>query len=140
MRPRVFSLIASLGLFSLACSEDEDCTVPVRQAHTSTGTLAPLALRTISFDVPSAARNISLSITAAPGLAVWQVDAGCPDAGTDVERCPVVGGSRDPRPLPAGAVAPCCSVLGRQAVFVVKNTLADRSLDYSLFFQPYRTC
>ena len=138
MRPLVVSLIASLGLFSLACSEDEDCTVPVREAKTFTGTLAPLAARTISFDVASAARQISLSVTAAPGLAVWQVDANCPES--DVERCPVVGGSRDPRPLPAGAVAPCCSVLGRQAVFVVKNTLADRSLDYSLFFQPYRTC
>ena len=138
MRPPAFSLIASLALFSLACSEDEDCTVPVREAHTSTGTLAPLAGRTISFDVPSAASNISLSITAAPGLAVWQVDAGCPES--DVERCPVVGGSRDPRPLPAGAVAPCCSILGRRVLFVVKNTLADRSLDYSIFFQPYRTC
>ena len=138
MRPLAFPLVASLALFSLACSEDDDCTVPVREARTSTGTLAPLALRTISFDVSSAASNISLSVTAAPGLAVWQVDANCPES--DVERCPVVGGSKDPRPLPAGAGAPCCSVLGRQAVFVVKNTLADRSLDYSIFFQPYRNC
>ena len=138
MRPLAFSLVASLALFSLACSEDEDCTVPVREAHTSTGTLAPLAGRIISFDVSSAATNISLSVTAPPGLAVWQVDAGCPES--DVEQCPVVGGSRDPRPLPAGAGAPCCSTRGPRAVFVVKNTLADRSLDYSIFFQPYRNC
>ena len=138
MRPLVFSLIASLGLFSLACSEDDDCTVPVPEARTSTGTLGPLGMRTIGFDVSSAATNISMSVTAPPGLAVWQVDAGC--SLIDVEQCPVVGGSKDPRPLPAGAVAPCCSVLGRQVVFVVKNTLADRSLDYSIFFQPYRNC
>jgi len=124
----------SLALLSLGCSEEEDC--PVRDAHTFTGTLAPLAMRMVSFDVPAAATNLSLSITAAPGLAVWQVDAACPE--TDVERCPVVGGSRDP--LPPGAVAPCCSILGPQAVFVVKNTLADRSLDFSVFFQPYRPC
>ena len=139
MRPVVFSLIASLALFCLGCSgDDDDCAVPVREAVTSTGTLAPLAARTITFTVASAASNISLSITAAPGLAVWQVDANCPES--DVERCPVVGGSKEPRPLPPGAVAPCCNMLGREARFVVKNTLADRSLDYSVFFQPYRTC
>ena len=103
---------------------------------------ASIEARAFDVETPNDTTQINVEISWVAGLAVWQVHPDCPIE--TVDQCAIVGGSTSPlaappmvspQPMTIGIVF---SPQGPQARIIVKNTLGDSSLNFSLNIEPHR--
>jgi hypothetical protein len=108
---------------------------------TDSGTLKPNEGRAFDVETPSDTTQINVSISWIAGLAVWQVHPDCPIE--TVDQCPILAGPGPLQAPPAVSQPPTTVGMtfvpqGPRARIIVKNTLSDVSLNFSVTIEPHR--
>jgi hypothetical protein len=129
----VVALLAAASMTGCGCSVPSGPTGPVVRGS---GTLAPNEVRFVDADIPPETTQVDVRISWIAGLAVWQVDSTCTMEGVDA--CPVLGGSKQPQSAPLASSILMGSIRNVPRVrIVVKNTLADKPVDFSVEIEPF---